>query len=144
VRNLTIVYGLSGSGKSTMARKLSKERKAPLLELDTYFEIDGEYYFDAHSLDDAKKWLTFRVEQLVTSRVDEIIVCDVFCDEAHLKEIMSLGERFGYNISLVTPTTSWARNPSECFKKNEHHVPYKVVCDMLAGIESWEKELDIL
>lgn len=50
---LILIRGLPGSGKSTMARKLSGYKH---FEADMYFERNGSYHFEGEKLQRAHDW----------------------------------------------------------------------------------------
>jgi len=57
MQNLTLIRGLPGSGKSTVAAGMSESSGAIHLESDMYFINDeGEYIFDPEKLEDAHHW----------------------------------------------------------------------------------------
>lgn len=129
MKNMLILSGCSGSGKSTLAKKIKEKFDNEnevfwILSTDEFW--GKEYNFDAKKLGQAHQWNQKRCKDLCE------IGRNVIIDNTNLtfKEIevyLDIAKEFGYWVSSVRPANEWSSNPSECFNKNVHSVPQKVI-----------------
>ena len=123
MKNLYIVRGLPGSGKSTFAKKLVGEDFL-VCEADKYF-IDketGEYNFDFTKIKDAHKFCkdtveTYMKDSLVNDQFyREISVSNTFTQEWEMEPYIELAKQYGYQVtSLIVENRHGG--------VNEHNVP---------------------
>ena len=123
MKNLYIVRGLPGSGKSTFAKKLVGEDFL-VCEADKYF-IDketGEYNFDFTKIKDAHKFCkdtveTYMKDSLVNDQFyREIAVSNTFTQEWEMEPYIELAKQYGYQVtSLIVENRHGG--------VNEHNVP---------------------
>ena len=97
MKELIIVRGLPGSGKSTFAKVLGGIH----IEADQYFMRDGEYRFDASKLKQAHNWCKLRVEHSMEDGVDKITVSNTFTQEWEMDAYFELAEKYGYQTSCL-------------------------------------------
>ena len=57
-KNLYLLRGIPGAGKSTLAKQLGDSH----FETDGFFMVDGEYKFDPTKLREAHQWCQSQVE----------------------------------------------------------------------------------
>ena len=103
---LTLVRGVSGSGKSTFARFIWNSHV--ICEADQFFVgEDGVYRFDASKIKDAHKWCRDKVEtfmldnQLNGQFYPEIVVSNTFTQEWEMDEYYKLAEKYGYMVFSI-------------------------------------------
>jgi predicted kinase len=123
MKNLYIVRGLPGSGKSTFAKKLVGEDFL-VCEADKYF-IDketGEYNFDITKIKEAHKFCkdtveTYMKDSLVNDQFyREIAVSNTFTQEWEMEPYIELAKQYGYQVtSLIVENRHGG--------VNEHNVP---------------------
>jgi len=123
MKNLYIVRGLPGSGKSTFAKKLVGEDFL-VCEADKYF-IDketGEYNFDITKIKEAHKFCkdtveTYMKDSLVNDQFyREIAVSNTFTQEWEMEHYIELAKQYGYQVtSLIVENRHGG--------VNEHNVP---------------------
>ena len=103
MKQLILLRGLPGSGKSTFAKTLGGIH----IEADQYFMRNGVYEFDASQLKNAhnycqsqtRAWMSHNGEQIST---DRIIVSNTFTQEWEMDAYFELAEEFGYQVfSLI-------------------------------------------
>ncbi|MGR5160975.1 ATP-binding protein [Vibrio owensii] len=90
---LLLVRGLPGSGKTTLAKQLSKQLKAKHFEADMYFENEiGEYHFDGTKLADAHEWC-FQQTRKWLSKGKTVIVSNTFVRHWEMKRYLKYCEK---------------------------------------------------
>jgi len=97
VKQLILLRGLPGSGKSTFANLLGGIH----VEADQYFMQDGEYKFDASKLKQAHNWCKLRVEHSMEDGADKITVSNTFTQEWEMDAYFELAEKYGYQTSCL-------------------------------------------
>jgi len=120
---LFIIRGVSGSGKSTFAKKIVGHDFL-VCEADKYF-IDketGEYKFDFSKIKDAHKFCqdtveTYMKDSLVNDQFyREIAVANTFTQEWEMEPYFKLAKEYGYTVfSIVVENVHGG--------KNIHNVP---------------------
>jgi predicted kinase len=104
-KNLYIVRGLPGSGKSTFARSIAKPYQ--IFEADQYFMKRGKYNFDATKLkdahDDCKKRVVRRMRENLFNSIffNNIVVSNTFTQDWEMKYYRSIGKRYGYKVHTI-------------------------------------------
>lgn len=129
---MIIMRGLPGSGKSYKAKLLAHIGNAergyvtPILSTDQYFVAGGFYVFDRDKLGHAHQWNQWRAEQLC--RVGKNLIIDntntTWCE---IKPYVEIAIKYGYDIELHIPRTTWAWDVDKCTKRNSHGTPREVV-----------------
>lgn len=102
MKQLIILRGVSGAGKSTVAEIIS-ENHWPICEADQYhYTEDGVYEWKAENVGKAHAWCQSIVRDAMASNIKKIIVSNTSTTEKELKPYLTLAEEFGYQvISLV-------------------------------------------
>lgn len=72
MNTLTIVRGLPGSGKTTLAKNLTKDNGV-YFESDMFFSQDGTYVFDAYKLKDAHAWCKAAIYEAIALDVENVV-----------------------------------------------------------------------
>jgi predicted kinase len=97
-RNLFLLRGIPGSGKST----LSKELNTINVEADTYFVgKNGEYTFDPTKLSDAHSWCQDYTESLMEQETASISVSNTFTQEWEMKAYYDMAKKHGYTVFSI-------------------------------------------
>jgi predicted kinase len=105
---LFIIRGVSGSGKSTFAKKIVGHDFL-VCEADKYF-IDketGEYKFDASKIKDAHKFCqdtveTYMKDSLVNDQFyREIAVANTFTQEWEMEPYFKIAKEYGYAVFTI-------------------------------------------
>ena len=109
MKNLILVRGIPGSGKSTTAKLLGAGGAGYAhFEADQYFMVDGEYKFDGSKLKEAHESCrnlveTYMKDSLVNDQFyREIAVSNTFTQEWEMQAYYDLAKSWGYTtFSLI-------------------------------------------
>ena len=136
-RNLWLIRGLPGSGKSTAARWIADgHNNGYHFETDEYFRTEGrtrEYKFDPSKLKEAHEWCQNQVEEEMKYHGDAFRVCitvsNTFTQEWEMEAYYKLAKKYDYNvISLIVEN----RHGGE----NQHGVPKESIDRMRERFET--------
>ena len=99
-RNLIIVRGVSGCGKTTFAELMAKREVRgadwPVLSADNYFiDEEGNYNWDGKLLFKAHNWCIESVKQYMITGTEKIFVANTSPAERDLRPYYDLAEQFG-------------------------------------------------
>ena len=93
-----------------------------------YFtDDDGEYNFDPSKLPEAHKWCQTMVEELMTEKVERIVVSNTSTQEWEMTPYREIAEENGYLVfSLIVENRHNGDNihgvPSEVYRENEEPI----------------------
>jgi predicted kinase len=117
MKQLILLRGLPGSGKSTFAKSLGGIH----IEADQYFMDNGVYKFDATQLKNAhnycqsqtRAWMGHNGEQI---SVDKIVVSNAFTQEWEMEAYFEMAKEFEYQVVCLIVENRHGG-------VNEHNVP---------------------
>lgn len=124
MKNLYLVRGLPGSGKSTFARSIAKSYQ--IFEADQYFMKRGKYNFDPKKLKDAhhdcKQRVARRMRESLFNQFffSNIVVSNTFTQDWEMKFYRCIGKRYGYKVHTIIVENRHGGN-------NVHGVPAEKV-----------------
>lgn len=122
---LTLIRGLPGSGKSTMAKRLAAEGYIHL-EADMFFVRQGEYVFDRTKLPAAHQWCqNAAMRWLAAGR--NVVVSNTFVTRKELQPYIDLAKEYGAELCI--------RVANGCYG-SIHNVPQHVIERMKARWEN--------
>ena len=125
MKNLILLRGLPGAGKSTLANAIGGVH----FEADMYFEDEnGNYNFDGSKIRDAHAWCQNKVRLSMESGVEKIVVSNTFTQEWEMEHYNTLAEVNGYMVHSVI-----CENRHD--GKNAHGVPDDKLAQMKARFE---------
>jgi predicted kinase len=128
---LILVRGISGSGKTTYAKKLIKDD--PTLshyEADMYFSQDGEYKFVPSKLKEAHAWCFAETEiDLLFGK--SVIVSNTFTQKWEIQPYIELGKKMKAEVIIKKATGNY---------QNVHGVPVETLDKMKARWEDLDGE----
>ncbi len=138
-KRLVIMRGLPGSGKTTLAQKITNNYGV-VYSSDDYFMEDGEYKFQAKKLKDAHLWNQQRTKGAMEKEESLIVVDNCNVRKWESKPYVKLANEHGYTVEFMEVDTPWNRDLEELIKHNTHGVPKKFIKRML---DSWEDDFTI-
>lgn len=109
-KNLFIIRGIPGSGKTTVAEIFSQYfgntlENAPLFSADQFFEkeVDGkiEYKFDVTKLGAAHAACMRNTEESMKKEYLNIFVANTFTMEREINPYKALAEKYGYRFFSI-------------------------------------------
>jgi predicted kinase len=120
---LTLIRGLPGSGKSTMAKAMQEDGENIHLEADMWFERDEGYVFDASELNLAHQWCQRCALDFLNSGYS-IVVSNTFSRVWEMQPYLDMG----YPVDVITATGDYG---------SVHGVPADVIERMRSRWEAY-------
>lgn len=146
---LVLMRGMPGSGKSTLARhllqKANLDPKEHIVSADDYFtDRWGNYNFDRSKLSDAHADCQSCAKSLMMKSFAPIIVDNTNIRLWEMEPFCVNAVDHGYIVQILEPTTTWAKNPDECYKRNSHGVPHDTILNMRRTYERIQNGQELL
>lgn len=133
MQTITLVRGISGCGKTTLAQQLALGGNRKLVAADDFFMKDGAYCFEPSRLPDAHAWC----QQVAADSIREgkhVIVHNTFTQRWEMEPYLKMAADSGCRVTVVSLYDGGCTD-EELAERNSHGVP-------LAGIRSmrgrWE------
>ncbi len=102
-KNLVLLRGLPGAGKSSLAVLLSENGKYPIFSLDDYFtNAKGEYQFEFDKNHLAYKQCEGLTEAAMAKHVAKIFVHNTFVYDWEIEPFLKLQKKYGYTLFVLT------------------------------------------
>lgn len=116
---LTLIRGLPGSGKTTLAGKLMTAH----FEADMYFyNQDGDYEFDVNLLRYAHIWCQDRTQSYLEEGID-VVVSNTFTTLKEMRPYYEMAKELGVKFNVITCHGQFG---------NIHNVPEETLAKMKA------------
>ena len=126
MKTLYIVRGLPGSGKSSLAKKLTEL----VYSADDFFtNKKGEYNFNAKLLGKAHEWCWGKVRDAMFLGVNAVAVANTFTQAWEAEKYYQIAEEYGYSVFVIECQNDFG---------NVHDVPQESIDAMK---KRWEKDL---
>jgi predicted kinase len=126
MKTLYIVRGLPGSGKSSLAKKVTEL----VYSADDFFtNKKGEYNFNAKLLGKAHEWCWGKVRDAMFIGVEAVAVANTFTQAWEAEKYYKIAEEYGYSVFVIECQNNFG---------NVHDVPQESIDAMK---KRWEKDL---
>ena len=102
-RNLILLRGVSGAGKSTVAELFID---SDILSTDDYFMKDGKYQFDANSLIENHLKCTAEADRIMNLATTEdavhtLVIHNTFTKDWEMQPYLVLADKYGYMVHTI-------------------------------------------
>ncbi|KAL5249459.1 hypothetical protein ACHWQZ_G018345 [Mnemiopsis leidyi] len=136
---LYLMRGLSGSGKSTYARKIISELgKGEIFSTDDFFMLNeaNEYRFVSADLEIAHKWNQQRVEGALSEGISPVVVDNTNTQFWEMRPYVIAGVEKGYKCYFIEPPTEWKFKINQLYRKSKHGLNK---AQLVAALKRYEK-----
>jgi len=104
---LTLIRGIPGSGKSTIAKQLLENNPNTFhYEADMFFMKDGEYKFDPDQIYNAHKWCQHQTKLDLECELN-VIVSNTFTRLKEMRPYFIIAKQFGIVPQVITCHGIW-------------------------------------
>lgn len=135
-KQLIIIRGLPGSGKSTLSKSLVKN--GIIHSTDNYFIKDGIYLFDYNKLSEYHDLNLYSAVESMEQEISPIIIDNTnICAELVLPYVEE-ARFYEYDIIVAETQTPWRFDIEELLKRNIHNIPRDSLEIMLKNYEPLE------
>lgn len=103
MKELILLRGLPGAGKSSLAKSLVGDNDCAHREADMYFlDENGNYVFNPSHLKEAHTWCQQEIEFAMKIQHERIVVSNTFTQAWEMQPYYDLAEKYGYRVySLI-------------------------------------------
>ena len=103
-KNLILLRGLPGAGKSSLANVLSENEKYPVFAIDHYFtnKISGEYQFNFAENYIAYQQCESLCKQALAHGITKVFIDNTFTLDWELTPYFKLAAEFDYMLYVIT------------------------------------------
>lgn len=139
MRNLYILVGVSGAGKSTEAKRISRthgiiRESVTICSADDFFTRTGSYLFDPKQLGEAHASCMRDATEACVRGDDCVIIDNTNLTNVERAPYYLLGVAFGYTIHMVW-VDSGHLSPEQLSARNVHGVPAAAIARMRDRME---------
>lgn len=133
---LILMRGVSGSGKSTIARKLAQLESSVICSTDDYFLVDGKYVFEPRMIGVNHSRNQERARDSMKNRIPQVIIDNTNTQAWEMIPYVQAALELGYQIEIVEPEPATLE---EIMRRQESrgdkNLPLEVVERMMSRFE---------
>ena len=122
---MTILRGIPGSGKSTIAEAMQIASGAVICSADHYFMKEGEYKFNHTLLETAHKMCQDKALEAMSNDIS-VIIDNTNLLPDHIKVYINMAQKFRATVQLIQVHT----NVDTAVARNVHNVPSGAIRNM--------------
>ena len=132
-KELVILRGVSGSGKSTRAKEIIKQSAVKsttyICSADDYFidRASGDYNWDPKKLGVAHAWCKTKAETAMDLGINIVILDNTNTVEWEYKPYVELAEHFGYEVEVEKVGQLDESNLKVYANRNKHGVSLEAI-----------------
>lgn len=115
MKELVILRGLPGSGKSTFARLLTLGRNGAIIENDQFMYENGLYIWKPSKLKSAVKHTNETLYKALKEELEIIVISNVNARPSDFEHYAEMGRKSGYKVSTIIVE-------NRCNTKSRHNV----------------------
>lgn len=120
MKDLIIVRGIPGSGKTTVAKKFGR---AICCADDYVTDINGNYNWSVKTIGASHAWCQRKCERFMKADIETVIVANTTTTEKEMTPYLELASTYGYRVfSIVVENRHGG--------KNVHNVPDETLIKM--------------
>jgi len=141
-----LMRGLPGSGKTTAARKIVRDRnlephQSRIFAADDYFCKDGVYRFDVSHAANSYAWNRQRAQAAFAKRVELIVIDSCNTTVYEMRDYARMADEKAYAIEICEMDTPWAWKLDELVRRNIHGMPRRSIERMM---DRWEPNITVI
>ena len=127
-KTVFILRGIPGDGKSSVAELLAKISRSSIIHsTDDYHKVNGKYKFNKERLWEFHS-MNLKAFEKSCEKGIKIVICDnTNIRKSYYSPYIRVAKKYKYWIFILTVGDF---NVSECWKRNKHHAPRKVIQGM--------------
>lgn len=134
MKTLTLVRGLPGAGKTTLAQKIAKSNPATqIIAADDYSGLYVDGVYQSHLQKESHAWCQKNVEIWMSRGATEIIIHNTFAQFLWMKTYFELAKKYDYTIHVVHSEA--VIFPDGSRTESTHNVPKAIIQSMR---QRWE------
>lgn len=131
--------GISGSGKSTQAKKIKEREGGVIYSTDEFFyDNQGNYNFKQEDLIPNHQKNVKRAYRAIQQGLSPLIIDNTHLKYEYAEPYVRMAHKYGYQVKVVEPNTPWAFDKDELVKRNTKGTPEDKIQGMLNDYESPE------
>lgn len=140
MRELLLIRGIRGSGKTTLAEMLASFCAAEVFTTDDYFtNPSGQYHWRAEDLKKAHEWNQDRVRNcMIFVQAPLIIVPNTFTRNWEMKPYINMAKDHDYKVTVIRVESGLT--PMELHDRNVHSVPYDAILRQWDRMEDFKQQ----